>query len=462
MMRLTVINSFWMTLSCCAAALFAAGCETEPEQPGAEALEAGAFPPERPPGKADWGQEIKVGAMDGYNHVDSLERDYEKRYAMLPSSGKTSKTPWTDSYWPKQDGGIGFRWQVNEKHTYESPTREELLQMSPEEIANLSPAEKYDIYVGNYEYPLTIREKASNKPTEASWTGHCHGWTPAAIRYEEPAPVMLTNADGIQIAFGSSDVKALLTYFEGEVVQTRMSLPFRAETRTVGTLCKSAHPRDPGCYDSNPGAFHIVMANQIGLRDEAFGIDADISAQKWNQPVHTYESHQIIRRAPSAGASDEAVEEVVVQSLVTYTMEIHPTWDAVLGTERHSDTTKTYTYTLELNAAGEIVGGQWVVLLEGLQTLTLHELYEDMLTRDDNGDGSPDYSDEQARATVWSYFDFPDYVWKQDKIDFPESFSQPMNSYELVVNTNTSRRSLYSYFGKLEEIYEASIAERPF
>lgn len=35
----------------------------------------------------------------------------------------------------------------------------------------------------------------------------------AALEYAQPNPVVLTNADGIQIPFGASDVKALLTYY---------------------------------------------------------------------------------------------------------------------------------------------------------------------------------------------------------------------------------------------------------
>ena len=55
---------------------------------------------------------------------------------------------------------------------------------------------------------------------EPAWAGYCHGWAPAANRFEEPLPVTVRNADGVEIPFGSSDVKALLTYFEAEVVRS--------------------------------------------------------------------------------------------------------------------------------------------------------------------------------------------------------------------------------------------------
>jgi hypothetical protein len=49
--------------------------------------------------------------------------------------------------------------------------------------------------------------------------GLCHGWAPASITYAEPKPITVTNADGITIPFGSSDIKAQLTYFAAEYAQ---------------------------------------------------------------------------------------------------------------------------------------------------------------------------------------------------------------------------------------------------
>ncbi len=39
---------------------------------------------------------------------------------------------------------------------------------------------------------------------------------PASMYYEQPDPFVITNKDGIQIPFGSSDIKALLIYFVAE------------------------------------------------------------------------------------------------------------------------------------------------------------------------------------------------------------------------------------------------------
>ena len=80
------------------------------------------------------------------------------------------------------------------------------------EIDMLSPMEKYDIFIGDYDYKLAKKylDGKGNGPTRESWEGYCHAWAPAASHYAEPAPKSVTNADGIPIDFGSGDVKALL------------------------------------------------------------------------------------------------------------------------------------------------------------------------------------------------------------------------------------------------------------
>ena len=282
----------------------------------------------------DYAAENDSVLMDSYNDPGALEPDFERTFQALPLAGKASKTPWTDSYWPKNKGGISYRWQTGEAHTYQSPDRERAQQMSAEEIARLSPSEKYDLYVGSYEYPLTTKIKSENRATESAWQGLCHGWTPAAIHFQEPAPVTGVNPDGIEVRFGSSDIKALLTYFQGEVVRTQYAgrnLDFGAETRSFGSECRSNNPRFAQCYDANPGAFHITLANYVGLRKQAFGIDATTTYEKWNQPVYQYDS-QVMGRQPIQNSPWGAVERVFVESNVTYTMEIEATWDAINDT----------------------------------------------------------------------------------------------------------------------------------
>jgi hypothetical protein len=406
-------------------------------------------------------KERSPGSMDGFNQVSALASDYILDFAQLPLSGRAARTPWTDSYWPQYKGGIAYRWQTDESHTFASPARDEAMAMDSEDVARLSPAEKYDLLVGNYDYPLTARALASGTPNTPAWQGFCHGWTPASIHYTEPQPVVLTNPDGIRIAFGSSDVKALLTYFQGDVVATKQpvtELSFARQVRSVGTICGSEKPNDPGCYDVNPGAFHLVLSNQLGRKKEAFGIDATNTREKWNQPVHHFQSRILTRRQPSKGANPKASEEVIVRSTVTYTMEIEPTWSATTQTPAHSDHTVDYLYSVELDAAGTVIGGQWMHEAQHGHFMTFHEVYAYLLSADENNDGRPDYGEEQAKTILWQLFSFPDVVWMQDSADFSAEFEQAPSGYSLLATNGSTRKLMYRYFAKLGPLHQASIA----
>ena len=413
-------------------------------------------------GEASDAQEAH-GVIDYRNDPSRMGLGFERRFAALPTQGETTKKPWTDTAWPLLTGGIGYRWQTDQSPGYESPSQETALGLSSQEIAKLSPAEKYDLYVGNYAYSLTVSTEGLSQPPSPADQSHCHGWSIAAIQFAEPSPVVVTNPDGIEIPFGSSDIKALLTFFTGEVVQPSAEetkpLSFLAELTSVGASCAGGSPSSPECADVNPGALHMLLANKIGLRDQAFSIDTATTSARRNRPVHSYSSEVIGQRSPSPNASPDAQEELVVRSAVTYTQQIDATWEPQLNTPGHNDHTQHYTYTLELNSFGEIVGGQWVVLLADDTPVTLHEAWEHLRRRDEDGDGTPDLTTTDAEATLWQHFEFPDYAWGQESVQFSPTPFMPHSSEDFVPQNLASRERLYRYFSKLAELYELSTGD---
>ncbi|MBC7692632.1 MAG: hypothetical protein H7222_12795 [Methylotenera sp.] len=304
------------------------------------------------------------------NDPSDMLNQYEARLDQLPTSATlpAQKMPWSDSYWPSKQGGIAARWfqkNASSKYSnfnYYSPNLAELHKMTSEEVALLSPAEKYDIYRGKYNYPLVARERDRTGPDSKSWEGICHGWSAASMLHAEPVPVTVVNADGIAIPFGSSDVKALMSLFYahasdnevGNVVQ----LGARCEKSKVGNLL-SRHS-DEDCADTNPGTFHLALGNLIGKRQTGFIAELDDSRQVWNHPVMGYQSTLGKRARPSRKAAPSAVSEVEVKTVVSYIIEINPTWEAVLGTPNEKSKTIEYRYTLELDGQGAIVGGEWL------------------------------------------------------------------------------------------------------
>lgn len=299
-------------------------------------------------------------AWDAVNDPLRLAGGYQRNLGNLPLSAELSVKPWSDSYWPTKEGGIAVRWfgGTVTPFTYQTHSEAQVRAMRLEQLRSLSPAEKYDIAMGRFDYPTVASERRRTSPNAASWEGICHGWGPAAIHYGEPGAVEFVGPSGIRVPFSSADVKALLALLHAD------GAPKPA--RLLGGRCNVDFSRDPSarnnpeCRDTNAGSFHIVLVNQIALFKKSFMLDVTTDYEVWNQPVHAFTSRVIGFQAPSPGAATGTQREAVVQTTIRYTVENSPTVLPVLGTANQKDSQKTYQYRLELNAQNEVIGGAWI------------------------------------------------------------------------------------------------------
>lgn len=233
--------------------------------------------------------------------------------------------------------------------------------MTPELLGRLSPAEKYDILAGRFGYPLVGMERERTSSGAPYWHGLCHGWAPASLLFREPHPIVVTSVDGIRVPFGSSDVKALLTYAQQE---DRTGV----DGSMLAARCDDALDDDPDaarkpeCRDINAGSFHIVVANQLGLLDASFIADITRDEQIWNQPIVGFKSAIVSESDqihPTAAPGTQHV--TTVETRLRYIREIGPSWDALpWSASARQNAEKVYRYTLELGASGEILGGEWL------------------------------------------------------------------------------------------------------
>ena len=400
------------------------------------------------------------GAMDWANDPSAFDPSYEYLFDALPQSGALDVEPWSGSYWPEYKGGIAYRWATHSAFNYEMLSDEDV--KNPELVRILSPAEKYDLFVGNTDWSLTYSALSASSPREPKWTGYCHGWSPASAAYDEPYPVTVVNPDGIEVPFSASDIKALLTFFRAEVVTSSYgSHTWAVQPLVVGSTCFSSDVRDPACTDTNPAAFHIVLANQIGVLRESFNVDVEVAYERWNQPVFGYETRLLQRRAPSAGAAETAVEEVLVETRMDYTMEIEPTWDPVVGTSGQNTRSAVYVYSLELDSKGAIVGGQWYTRFEDGSVASFNDVWGWLAEVDDNKDGKPDYDVDEISSIMFDLFEYPDYLWIQPTPEWPSTFVPAYSSYSLVNVSGTGAQTLYDYFGRLPDLLDASYRAAP-
>ncbi len=292
-----------------------------------------------------WERESDPLIMSGsMNHV----------FHELPLSGKirNKNRLWSGDYWPLKLGNINFRWYAKNKTGFNlnSPSRDEAKKMTLPELASLAPSEKYDLYTGRYDYPLKAQVARIANPKALLWEGICHGWAPATINHDEPRPKVLTNPDGIEIPFGSTDIKALLSYYYAYGFHVN-------STNQMGTRCEN----DKNCYeDLNAGAFHIVLTNRIALEGKSFVIDTQRWIEVWNNPIKEYSTVIINDNLPPINTSARGTTKVIrLKTTITIPGDGENRWQPILGTAFQDEEKIIYEYDLDIDSKGAIIGGIW-------------------------------------------------------------------------------------------------------
>lgn len=292
-----------------------------------------------------------------FNFKIRLETDFKS----LPIKAEVSnkEIAWPANHWDNVNGGIAYRWSAanSNNFTYKSPSYRALLNYTPDEISELSPAEKYSIYIGDYNYNLVQKVWSQTSPNEASWNGICHGVAPASVFYNEPKKKTVKNRAGISIEFYSSDIKALLAYFYANIARTNTYYIGKRCNRAEGTLSADT---DRNCSDLNPGSFHLILANIIGLTDTPVVADIDRYSEVWNHAALSYESYEVEELMPDYRSAIGTVRRIQIQTSVKYAGAINRHYDATIGTDEAVYLEEAYEYYIELDYLNRIIGGSWI------------------------------------------------------------------------------------------------------
>jgi hypothetical protein len=98
----------------------------------------------------------------------------------------------------------------------------------------------------------------------------------------------MTSKDGVVIPFGSSDVKALLTYFVATYEEAFTTTSYISQRCNYDLDQQPQLANRSSCVDMNAGTFHILLANQMNQPTGGFIVDRDRSIAVWNQPVFSF------------------------------------------------------------------------------------------------------------------------------------------------------------------------------
>lgn len=267
----------------------------------------------------------------------------------LPLKGQIKGKPrfWSGNSWRLNRGAINYRWNSPGKETigYLSPSRREIFSMPLEKIKELSPSEKYDLYRGRYDYPLKNSVESSVRRDASDWEGLCHGWAGASLNHPEPAPKYLINPDGLTIPFGSSDIKALLSYAYSTLLLDKEEF--------LGFRCEDPKSEKDNCHeDLTAGDFHIVLTNLIGLRGKSFVADLDRYQEVWNHPITSFNSIVL------QNLKNQKSHKVILRTTLNYLDAIEKnSWEKLENPSMENII--TFEYELSLDHKGNIIGSKW-------------------------------------------------------------------------------------------------------
>lgn len=309
-------------------------------------------------------------------------------YQQQDSRNFLKDKPWTDYYWATYRMGIAYRWQNYLDANTHGPeffkkaeydqfehgllTKAQTSALSDQQVSLLSPAEKYDLFMGRSDFPLTktVLEGAQASIVDQKiprWYGICHGWAPASSLVPEPGPSLrIPSKDGKRcIEFLQSDLKALVSQAFGSA-STRTKFVGGRCNRDIDKITHAENGRvlDDECEDVNPGAFHVIVTQLIDA-NTPFVADVTYSGEVWNQPIYGYEiHHRAIRPFSSTDKlADYRARGHAVAPAFIADVELILHWGAETEPSRSPRPPlirqTPYQYSLELDKNYNIIGGEW-------------------------------------------------------------------------------------------------------
>ena len=350
----------------------------------------------RPDG-ANKEQATKADQWNSANNPERFQIELNYKIDELPTAGRSEHVPWPATYWPTYEDSINVRWQgesvLSPAEKYDVAfngwtATEDFMKLKPYTSSNckdnswdksyydqLGPAANY---VSKNKGNLKARDGVDNdndgetdecgdRDGVETWFGLCHAWAPAAVLEMEPLKKVEHNG----VEFEISDIKALL------IMQYD-----RPKAYMIGGRCNAkeverdeqGRVKDADCRDTNAGTWHLVMANMLGVMNRPLLEDRTYDYQVWNQPIIEWKVNsmeEVDERAamdtlkvPAETAkypyNDKAVRWFKVNASSFYITESSPSKVSYTDVIFQFTREDKYDYILEIDADGNINGGEWI------------------------------------------------------------------------------------------------------
>ncbi|KAJ8533407.1 hypothetical protein ON010_g13847 [Phytophthora cinnamomi] len=297
----------------------------------------------------------------------------------LPTLGVHTPSPWPGPYWPTYQDSVNVVWDDGQPSASEKYAKAFGLDVT----SFMDTVSKYNgIDSMSMRTQCTtdsdcsslkdgsgcaIRDGKTSGYCIPTWYGICHAWTPASILEAEPNCPVTHNG----VTFKPMDLKALISLvYDGASVPTIFT-----GTRFNGgadTPDKYGRHSSAAYRDLNPAFFHIASANLLGKLNATFVADVTAGSEVWNQPVRGFKVYEQTEMTPKKAAQtfyglqkypwNAAAKSIVyVKSRLSWIFETYTDGGLVASGAVNKFTTGAYyTYLLEMDKQGNIIGGEWV------------------------------------------------------------------------------------------------------
>ncbi|OWZ18082.1 Transglutaminase elicitor [Phytophthora megakarya] len=297
----------------------------------------------------------------------------------LPTVGVHTPSPWAGPYWPTYQDSINVVWNEGQPSPAEKYAKAfgldvtDFMNKVSKDNGIDSQSRRKQCKTDDECKPLkdnsacSIRDGKDSGYCIPTWFGICHAWAPAAILEAEPNCPVTHNG----VTFQPIDIKGLISdVYDGAGVATVFT-GARYNGKDDGTDEYGRHT-NAAYRDINPAYFHIASANILGKLNGTFVADVDAAAEVWNQPVRGFKVYEQTAMSLEEAAEtfyglekypwNEAAKSLVyVKSRLSWIFETYTDGGLVSSGQINQYTTgKYYFYLLELDDAGEIIGGEWV------------------------------------------------------------------------------------------------------
>lgn len=290
------------------------------------------------------------------NPFFNSSKNLETKIELLPQSFELSNLIGSEWIWPFKEGGILNRWSLKnpkspkEKYSFEFFSFENLKNV---DLSQLSPPEKFDLFLGNSNWSFSkFIKKSQNNLLESEFKTEL-AFSETILKFKDPRSLVLEGKTNLNIPFGSSDIGALLF--------ASILFDEKSNYKIIGSPCKITLNKEnvAQCEGINPGSFHILLSNFIGLQDKGIILDLKRDKKTELRPVVGYVSNfQAIEGPISKMASKKTKRELLVTTFIKFVRPRMPRWS-----QDYSSNTRgfeSYNYTLELDNENNIVGGRWI------------------------------------------------------------------------------------------------------